>query len=271
MSSTTRTTRSAARGRPRQMGAAATSPGTTSAPRSAPTVVAPPEPRPDWASATLVPSTTRFEDLPCVTQGSLGAGTVCEASRVWTADGTACDAGSPTQLVFRLNALVTTLPPAPGMPNFLDVLRQAEEIRNATDGSSAFRNRLAFSGIAEYAVRISLASGLLTQSNGCVVLPAPEGLTGFTAAAVDSGTMQQGVVAGEAALELRGDGVAQEGEQLPSTIGEASVSAAEEEPASVSKSNPSSKDNADFVDLLTSPHARHEVRKAVLGHMIYRG
>ena len=84
------------------------------------------------------------------------------------------------------------------MPNFLDVLRQAKEIRNTLLVLLAFRNRLAFSGIAEYTVRVSLACGLLRQSNGCVVLPSPADLTGFTAAAVDSGTPQQGVVAGEA-------------------------------------------------------------------------
>ena len=160
MSSSTRTTRSAARGWPWQMGAAAASPVTTSAPRAASTAAALPEPRPDLATTTLVSSTTRFEDLPCVTRGSLGAGTVCEASRVWTADGTACDAGSQTELVFRLNSVMTTLPPVPGMPFFLRVLRQAEEIRNATVSSFAFRNRLAFSGIAEYAVRVSSACGL---------------------------------------------------------------------------------------------------------------
>eukprot|EP00904_Undaria_pinnatifida_P011886 jgi/Undpi1/7828/HiC_scaffold_23.g10301.m1 len=82
------------------------------------------------------------------------------------------------------------------MPNFLDVLRQSEEIRNTTVIYFAFRNKLAFSGVAEYPVRVSLASGLLRQSNGCDVLPAPADLAGFIAAAVDRGTPQQGVVAG---------------------------------------------------------------------------
>ena len=147
MSSSTRTIRSAARGRLRQTGAAAASPVTTSAPRAAPTAVAPPEPRPDWATTTLVSSTTRFEDLPSVTQGSVGAGTVCEASRVSIADGTACDAGSQTELVIRLNSSVTTLPPAPGMPNFLDVLRQAEKIRNTTVSSFVLTRLIGSNGV----------------------------------------------------------------------------------------------------------------------------
>ena len=82
MSLSTRTTRSVARGQSQQRGAAAALPVTTSTPRSARTAAAPPAPRPDFVSATLVSSSTRFEDLPCVTQGSLGPGTVCEASHV---------------------------------------------------------------------------------------------------------------------------------------------------------------------------------------------
>ena len=52
------------------------------------------------------------------------------------------------------------------MLGFLEVLCQAEATRNATINSSAFRNKLALSGIAEYAVGVILASGLLRQSNG---------------------------------------------------------------------------------------------------------
>lgn len=73
-------------------------------------------PRPDLASTTFVSSATMSENLPCVTHGSLGAGTVCEASCVWTADGTACEAGSQAELVFRLTQMVATLTPAQGMP-----------------------------------------------------------------------------------------------------------------------------------------------------------
>ena len=181
-----------------------------------------------------------------------------------TADGTACGAGSQTELVFGLNSVVTSLPPVPGKPNFLDVLRQAEENRNITARSFAFRNRLVLWGITEFAVGVSLAAGQLWQSNGCVVLSAPAGLAGFTAAAVDRGTPQQGVIAGEAS-EMRGDGASEVAGELPSTTGAPPVSAAGEEPATVPKSTPSNKDNADFVDLLTSPHARHEVRNAVFG------
>ena len=173
MPSSTRTPRSAAREVSQQTrtgapGAAVAPPVsvTTSAPRAARTAAAPPVPQPDLASTTLVPSTTRFEDLPCVTQGSLGAGNVCEASRVWTADRAACDAGPQTELVYRLTPQVTTLQPVPGMLGFLEVLCQAEATRNATINSSAFRNKLALSGIAEYAVGVILASGLLRQSNG---------------------------------------------------------------------------------------------------------
>ena len=72
---------------------------TTPAPHEARTAATRPVPRPHLASTTLVPSTTRFKDLPCVTQGSLGAGTVYEAARVWTADGTACDVGPQAVLV----------------------------------------------------------------------------------------------------------------------------------------------------------------------------
>ena len=156
------------------------------------------------------------------------------------------------------------------MPNFLDVLRQAEEIFNTTSKFSAFRNRLAFSGIAEYAVRVSLASGLLRQINECVVLPAPTDLTGFTAAAVDSETPQQGVVAGETP-ELREDSASEGSGEFSSTTGQSPVSATGGGPASVPKSAPSNKDNADFVDLLTFPHARHEVRNVFLGHTNRRG
>lgn len=45
------------------------------------------------------------------------------------------------------------------------------------------------------------------------------------------------------------------------------MNATAEDRGSANKSNaPTSKDNSDFVDLLTLPHARHEVRNAVLGH-----
>ena len=94
---------------------------------------------------------------------------MCEASRVWTADGTASDAGRQAEPLYRLTPLVTTLPTVPGMLVFMEVLRQAEATRNATMTSSAFINKLALSVIAEYAVRVTLASGLLRQSNGCVV------------------------------------------------------------------------------------------------------
>ena len=87
--------------------------------------------------------------------------------------------------MLRLNSVVTKLPPAPGMPNFLDVLWQAEEIRNTTVSCFAFRNRLASTGIAEYAVRVFLTSGLLRQCNGCAALPVPADLADFTASAVD--------------------------------------------------------------------------------------
>eukprot|EP00904_Undaria_pinnatifida_P012914 jgi/Undpi1/8753/HiC_scaffold_25.g11215.m1 len=94
-------------------GAAAAPPAsaTTSVRRAARTEAALPVPRPDLAWIALAPSITRFEDLPCVTQGRLGAGTVCKASCVCTADGTAYDAGPQAELVYRLTPLVTTVPP----------------------------------------------------------------------------------------------------------------------------------------------------------------
>lgn len=165
MSSSTRTARSAASGRPRKTGAAASSPATTSAPRAAQTVVPPPEPRPDLASITT------FEDVRCVTQGILGVDTVLGASCVRTAHWAVCNESSQGELVFRLNSSVTTLPPEPGMQNCLDVLLlQAEGIRNESNSSFAIRNRLAFSEIAEYAVMGFMADGLLRQSNGCDIL-----------------------------------------------------------------------------------------------------
>lgn len=125
MPSSTRTTLSAAREAsqqtPTETPEAAVAPpasATTSSPRAARTAAARPVPRPDLASTTLVPSTTRFEDLLFVTQGSLGAVTVCEASCVWIADGTACDACPQTDVVYVLTPLVTTLPPLPGMVVF---------------------------------------------------------------------------------------------------------------------------------------------------------
>ena len=131
------TTQSAAKEQSQQTstgtpGAAVAPRTTTSAPRAARTAAAPPVPPPDFTSTTLVPSTTRFEDLPCISQGSLGAGNVCEASRVWTTDGAACDGDPQAALVYRLTPLVTTLPRVPGMLGFLEVLRQAEATRNAT-------------------------------------------------------------------------------------------------------------------------------------------
>ena len=168
--------------------------------------------------------TTRCEDLPCVTQGSLGAGNVCEASRVWTTEGSACDAGPEAELVYRLNPLVTTLPPVPGMLRFPEVLSQAEATRNATSSSSAFRNRLALSGIAEYAVTVTLASGLLRQSNGCVRLPTTAEFAGFATAS--TGTAQREVAAGEGAQQTAEIG----GASKPVT--EAPPSASIEPPAS---------------------------------------
>ena len=73
----------------------------------------------------------------------------------------------------------------------MEVLRQAKDIRNATSNYFAFRNKLALSGIAEYAVRVTLASGPLRQSSGCVVLPTASDLAWF--ATVTIGTLQQGV------------------------------------------------------------------------------
>ena len=188
----------------------------------------------------------------------------------------AYDSGPQAKLVYRPTPLVTTLPPVPGMLGFLEVLSQAEATRNATSSSSAFRNRIALSGIAEYAVRVTLASGLLRQTKGCVILPTPADLAGFPTAA--TGTIKREVPPGEGAQQTAEIGGASKPgtEESPSASIEPSVSTTDgaEAPRSASTgagapgSDTPNKDDAAFINLLTALHASHEVSTAMLYHTI---
>lgn len=149
------------------------------------------------------------------------------------------------------------------------MLRQAQPTRNAIINSTAVRNKLALSGIAEYAVRLTLASGLLGQSNDCVVFPTGADLAGFATAT--TGTFQQGV-----AVRERAERTAEIGrDRAPGT--EKPPRATIEPPVSTTygagwpgsaKKGTLEKDDAAFVNLLMAPHASHEVRSAILCHTI---
>ena len=165
------------------------------------------------------------------------------------------------------------------MLGFLEVLHQVQATLNTTSSSLAFRTRLALSGIAESAVQVTLASGLLRQSHGCAILPTPAGLTEFSAAA--TGTAQREVAAEEGAQQTAETGGANKPvtDEPPSACIEPPASAAdgpgaprsESAGAGASSSDATNNDDADFINLLTAPHARHEVSTAILHHTISQG
>lgn len=101
---------------------------------------------------------------------------------MFTGDGAGFDTSAPTGLSFRLYALVTTLPPVPGTPNFVEILHQAEETERSNTGLVVVRKRLALFDITQYAVRVALASDFLKASHGCVLLPTEAELRAFEAA-----------------------------------------------------------------------------------------
>lgn len=101
--------------------------------------------------------------------------------------------------MYRLTSLVTTPPYVPGTLDIFEVLSQAEATRKATISSSAFRNKISLSLIAEYAMGVTVTSGLLRPSNGCVIFPTLANFPGFTTAT--TGTSQNRMVAGESAQE----------------------------------------------------------------------
>ena len=225
--------------------------------------------QPNFSAAVLVPSTTRFEDLPCLTPGSLGAGTICEPSRVFTGDAVACDKIPQSALAFRLSSVVTELPPVPGAPDFLAlaVLSQADATVRSGTGAATFRARLALAGITEYAVRVALASGLLKESNGCVVLPTKAEV--HTYARTEVGAARRDAAAGGGgALQpppiLGGGGSS--GPQAAMTTAAAAIGPPSTAAVGAGASTDSSRvnalpqDDADLIDLFTTPHANYEVR-----------
>ena len=72
------------------------------------------KPEPTRASASFVDSATPLEDLPCFTQGSLGAGAVLDLARVFLETGNRCAIGSRHHIACVLGWVATKVPPRPG-------------------------------------------------------------------------------------------------------------------------------------------------------------
>lgn len=212
-------------------------------------------PIPDFDTATFLLPSTPFADLPCMSEGSLGAAPFCDPARVYTGDGVLCsvsrhgDLSTRMELSFRLCPLVATLPPLAGEPDFLTVMTQAEATEQASQGSAAFRRTLALSDMVESATKLALVAGLLKASRGCVILLTVDELR-EPSVGVGEGPVQPGGV-GAAAGGARGTAVPT---KTSTTVAGNSGSGVQQGSEAV---NP---DDAAFVDLFTSPHDSHEVR-----------
>ena len=122
-------------------------------------------PRRNLDKATLLPRGPIFSELPCLSDGSLGAATFCDPSCAFTGEGETCDTGTTTlmELSYMIRPLVISFPPLSGTPDVFAIMKHAEFTQDSSTRSATYKRIFALSQICLLYTSPSPRDGLLSR------------------------------------------------------------------------------------------------------------